>query len=443
MKKLICSLMIIVMMICMLSIFVGCSGKDDNIISSKDIKNWKGEYAIQAYNVSERVSEDYPQLTNSINIDGKYYVYYFYLGTVRSVPVYSSEGYLFNNQNYGIELDFAEYNSETFAHSVSKSTETIDTHSRTYGGSVSVGVTHEVSAEANAGIKIDGLFEVGGKVKTTTTVGIEVNADAHWTDNWGSVITDSNSTTKQYATEYSKGKKVKLDITEDNGFIKGCTYRVTAYEVARVYGVLVYDVNSTAAKEEDKYSVIYHSLLGECQKNFRIEETNDPDGYFEYEKKKSLTFNVDNAIEVAKNNIPQLNSNHRYEVINEQLSWHEAKARCEGLGGHLATITSPEENKIVKDIFLASGLEQAWLGGTDEKSEGIWTWVTGEGFGYTDWGQYAERDWEPNNGGEARNEHYLTLYRPSNRHYLNGECKWNDAALRTNLVTGFIIEYED
>ena len=73
---------------------------------------------------------------------------------------------------------------------------------------------------------------------------------------------------------------------------------------------------------------------------------------------------------------------HTFAFIQENVSWEVAKTACENLGGHLATSTSAE-----KDIFLynlANG-DEVWLGGTDSKQEGIWEWITGEDWSYTNW----------------------------------------------------------
>ena len=57
-------------------------------------------------------------------------------------------------------------------------------------------------------------------------------------------------------------------------------------------------------------------------------------------------------------------------------------------GGHLATISSQEEND-----FL--GEDGGWIGFTDEANEGEWIWVTGEDVTFTQWA-----GGEPNNQGD-------------------------------------------
>lgn len=126
---------------------------------------------------------------------------------------------------------------------------------------------------------------------------------------------------------------------------------------------------------------------------------------------------------------------HEYDVITaEDISWTAANAAASGMGGgwHLATITSAAENAFVAGLLPTGAPDRShfWLGGSDAASEGTWTWVTGEAFGYTDW-------WggEPNNAG---NEDYLAMD-------LRGMYAWNDApnamgAAGYNMLRGYVIE---
>ena len=59
---------------------------------------------------------------------------------------------------------------------------------------------------------------------------------------------------------------------------------------------------------------------------------------------------VEKAIELRdqkanekENSVAEPTDGHKYEIFRETLTWEEAKAACEAKGGHLATITSQEE----------------------------------------------------------------------------------------------------
>jgi hypothetical protein len=76
-------------------------------------------------------------------------------------------------------------------------------------------------------------------------------------------------------------------------------------------------------------------------------------------------------------------SGHVYQRGNEPMTWHEAKAYCENLGGHLATISSAEENEFLYQTFARD--QACWLGATREERSRQWRWVTGEPMNYTNW----------------------------------------------------------
>lgn len=77
---------------------------------------------------------------------------------------------------------------------------------------------------------------------------------------------------------------------------------------------------------------------------------------------------------------------HSYKVYDNSMTWSEVKEYCENIGGHLATITTADEQAFIESIIKNGTKSCYWLGGTDENSEGDWTWITGEEFSYTHWG---------------------------------------------------------
>lgn len=82
---------------------------------------------------------------------------------------------------------------------------------------------------------------------------------------------------------------------------------------------------------------------------------------------------------------------HTYALFNDVLTWSDAKARCEALGGHLVTITSASEQNIV-NLLTGKGMRPAyWIGLTDAAKEGTFRWVTGESLSYTNWNEGRPR----------------------------------------------------
>jgi hypothetical protein len=124
---------------------------------------------------------------------------------------------------------------------------------------------------------------------------------------------------------------------------------------------------------------------------------------------------------------------HRYQFSPEKLNWEEAKAKAAAVGGHLATITSAEENQWVLDTFVSrlQGNLSVWLGGTKDNPTQTWTWITGEPLTFTAWGTG-----EP---GTNLNEMALCFSRQSQG--------WGD--IRTNGMGqadrrgGYLIEWDD
>ena len=103
---------------------------------------------------------------------------------------------------------------------------------------------------------------------------------------------------------------------------------------------------------------------------------------------------------------------HHYFLCIQQISWNEAKEFAESVGGHLATITTKEENDWIVKTFPPS--YNYWLGGTDEAKDGEWKWVTGEKWEYSSW----NKD-EPNNFGGT--EQFLSMWGNGNWNDENGE----------------------
>lgn len=123
---------------------------------------------------------------------------------------------------------------------------------------------------------------------------------------------------------------------------------------------------------------------------------------------------------------------HTYQRIDNEMTWHGAKAYCECFKGHLVTISSESENQFVCDILSSS-----WIGATDEATEGLWEWVTGEPWVFSSWSPG-----EPNNccppwicgGSECTPEHYLTYWGDPY------EDEWNDVP---NGFRPFICEWDE
>ena len=78
--------------------------------------------------------------------------------------------------------------------------------------------------------------------------------------------------------------------------------------------------------------------------------------------------------EFSGNQASQTFNGKKYTVIAAN-TWGGAEAQAVAMGGHLARIDNAAENAFVAGLI--AGLPSAWIGGTDEISEGDWRWSDG------------------------------------------------------------------
>lgn len=80
---------------------------------------------------------------------------------------------------------------------------------------------------------------------------------------------------------------------------------------------------------------------------------------------------------------------HWYKFYHTKVSWLEAKAQCEALGGYLVCVETPAENQFVKSIVFAGTQDESmfvsWIGANDIASEGKFVWLDGSPLEYFDW----------------------------------------------------------
>lgn len=108
---------------------------------------------------------------------------------------------------------------------------------------------------------------------------------------------------------------------------------------------------------------------------------------------------------------------HSYYRSTGSMTWTDARQACINMGGHLVTSTSLAENN-----FLFNLWPNGWIGLTDEQTEGVWKWVTGEPYSWSYW-----NSGEPNNAG---NEDYIQFV---------GGGRWNDLP---NTSLPYVLEFE-
>ncbi len=130
---------------------------------------------------------------------------------------------------------------------------------------------------------------------------------------------------------------------------------------------------------------------------------------------------------------------HYYQIVAFSGDWASARADAATRGGHLATITSAEEQTFINTLMGPTAV--GWLGGSDEAVEGDWRWVDGPETGQQFWtgatsgstvgGSYA--NWNTNAGGQpnAGAEDALHTF---------GDGTWNNL-LATDSLSAYYLEY--
>lgn len=166
-----------------------------------------------------------------------------------------------------------------------------------------------------------------------------------------------------------------------------------------------------------------------------------------------LPRNLNYSVALGRNYIPtekenyiyiDEESNHKYQLFDTSMEWEKAKEYCDGLGGHLVTITSGKEQKFVTEIAKKSKKKNIWLGA--EMVSGKFLWVTGEKFEYTNWNRG-----EPNNVNNNQNTIMMYTYSGTNNDgYSITPGVWNDESKQgrnwsgyTVDDTGFICEWDN
>ena len=119
-------------------------------------------------------------------------------------------------------------------------------------------------------------------------------------------------------------------------------------------------------------------------------------------------------------------SRHAYVLFTgEKLNWSDAKAKCEQMGGYLATITSAEEKAILTGLVGSDYYStDIWIGGTADSNR-VWSWITGEPWEY--------QDWYSNQPSKSTNDNRILFYKSQFYSYGNNNrymyiCEWDDEA---------------
>eukprot|EP00833_Pecoramyces_ruminatium_P008720 jgi/Orpsp1_1/1182752/evm.model.c7180000082552.1 len=167
----------------------------------------------------------------------------------------------------------------------------------------------------------------------------------------------------------------------------------------------------------------------------------------------SFVYSINKAKEVTRDSNTPINDseeflhgNSKYVLFDDKdFTWNEAKDYCSSIGGHLATITSKEEQDFITENVLNTGTKYYyWIGGYRDDSNN-WKWITDEEFSYSNWvfGQ-------PDNANNNENKLMIYKLRPSTFSPEKAYGYWNNLNESGNYsaffgvqTLGFICEWDN
>ena len=120
-----------------------------------------------------------------------------------------------------------------------------------------------------------------------------------------------------------------------------------------------------------------------------------------------------------------------YVLFDKSTTWQSAKAYCESLGGHLATVTSEDEWSAISALCKNNGIIKSYyIGATDEGTNGTWRWITDEAWNadLAKWSSGNPDNWH------GIQEHALIWH-------VDDTPDWDDVQ-EAYIYSGFVCEFE-
>jgi len=137
-------------------------------------------------------------------------------------------------------------------------------------------------------------------------------------------------------------------------------------------------------------------------------------------------------IQPADNAVVWEVNGHSYLVVDQSMTWDEAKVYAENMGGYLAVIEDSKEQSFIRNLFMSGTKDFYWLGGYREGNS--WQWVNGANFRYKNW-----LPGTPDN--LLRKEDKLGTCRKVG-HSSHSVGQWDDRENKGGEWIGFIIEWD-
>ncbi len=133
---------------------------------------------------------------------------------------------------------------------------------------------------------------------------------------------------------------------------------------------------------------------------------------------------------------------HRYQLVPDAMTWNEAKAKAEVMGGHLATFITEEEELWARDHLIGplktDELRRYAVGGSGEENSIDYRWLNGASVGKLHWisGNPWWRQLLDTDEKKAPAGLYVVRLK-------DGEPSWIGVLPAIKSLAGFIIEWDD
>jgi hypothetical protein len=135
----------------------------------------------------------------------------------------------------------------------------------------------------------------------------------------------------------------------------------------------------------------------------------------------------------------QQSGDREFMYVNEYRTWSSAESQCVVSGGHLAKITSADQNSAVHNLV---GSKLVWIGASDSNTEGQWKWSDGTSLGYDNWMSKQPNNYNPSDGSwecsgyEGQGEDCATMGHWSRTDSSSNTGTWNDVCCGGNPPGG-------
>lgn len=230
----------------------------------------------------------------------------------------------------------------------------------------------------------DGTFTMGSKTTARTSMGVEIYGD-------GELLFSADGLNKMSGA---------VDFSVDVTGVK--SLKIMTFDAMEAYDSYLYLVNTAFTEAEEETEAV---ALG---------------------KPEGTALALSKPVQMDESVLGLVSAkaeygDHKYYLFETTVLWEQARQFCENAGGHLAVITSPQEQRRIEKLLGNAAANEYWIGGTD-LSDNDWVWVTGEPMEYTYWSSG-----QPDNYNGV--EDYLSIYK---------DGKWNDND--PEEVLGFILE---